>query len=89
MPFFGKDCKTPIGAAILASLADVPIVPFLLFRKAPFKHKLVIGNPIKVPQEGTREEKAEAITREISNYIENAIKIDPSLWFWMHKRWKE
>jgi len=89
IPFFGKDCKTPIGAAVLALLADVPIVPFFLFRKAPFNHKLVIGNPIKVPQEGTREEKAEAITREISNYIENVIRIDPSLWFWMHKRWKE
>ena len=89
LPFFERNCKTPIGAAILALLADVPIVPFFLFRKAPFSHKAIIGNPIIVPKEGTREERAETMTREINKWIENVIRIDPSLWFWMHKRWKK
>ena len=89
LPFFGRNCKTSVGAAYLALLADVPIVPYFLFRKAPFSHKVVIGNPISVPKEGTREEKAEAITLEINKRVENAIKDAPSLWFWMHKRWKE
>ncbi|MCL1874722.1 MAG: hypothetical protein FWF87_00520 [Synergistaceae bacterium] len=89
LPFFGRDCKTSIGAATLALLADVPIVPFFLFRKAPFSHRALIGKPINVPLEGTREEKAEAITREINKWIENVIRSDPSLWFWMHKRWKK
>ena len=89
LPFFGRNCKTSVGAAYLAILADVPVVPYFLFRKAPFSHKVVIGDPIIAPEEGTREEKAEAITREINKRIENAIKVAPSLWFWMHKRWKE
>jgi len=89
LPFFGRNCKTPAGAALLALLADVPIVPFFLYRKGPFSHKAVIESPIEVPQEGTREERAEAITLEINKRIENAIRKDPSLWFWLHKRWKE
>jgi len=89
LPFFERNCKNPIGAGVLALLADVPIVPFFLFRKRPFSHKAVIGNPIKIPQDGTRKERIETITREINNCIENAIRIDPSLWFWMHKRWKK
>ena len=89
LPFFGRDCKTPTGAASLALLANVPIVPFFLFRKAPFSHKAVIGDPIEVPQEGTREERTEAITREINKCIENAVRLDPSLWFWVHRRWKK
>jgi KDO2-lipid IV(A) lauroyltransferase len=89
LPFFGRNSRTSIGAAYLALLADVPIVPILLFRKAPFSHKVMIGDPIRVPKEGTRQEQAEALTREINRHIENAIKNAPSLWFWMHKRWKE
>ena len=89
LPFFGRNCRTSVGAAYLALLADVPIVPYFLFRKAPFSHRVVIGNPIRVRKEGTREEQAEAITREINMQVENAIKRAPSLWFWMHKRWKE
>ena len=89
LPFFGRNCKAPTGAAYFALLADVPIVPFFLFRKAPFSHKAVIGNPIDIPENGTREERAEAVTREINICIENAVRSDPSLWFWIHKRWKE
>ena len=88
-PFFGRNCKTPIGAAALALLADVTIVPFFLFRKAPFSHKAVIGDPIQIPKNGTREERIEVITHEINRRIENAIFTNPSLWFWMHKRWKK
>ena len=89
LPFFGRNCKTSAGAAILALLTDVPIVPFFLFRKAPFSHKAVIGDPIKIPREGTRKERAKAITLEINRCIENTVRLDPSLWFWMHKRWKK
>jgi KDO2-lipid IV(A) lauroyltransferase len=89
LPFFGHNCKSPTGAAALALLANVPIHPLFLFRKAPFSHKAIIGSQIKIPQEGTREERTEIITREINNCIENAIRISPSLWFWIHKRWKE
>jgi len=89
LPFFGRNCKSPAGAAYLALLTDVPIVPFFLFRKGPFSHKAVIGSPIDIPQEGTREERADAITLEINKRIENAIRKDPALWFWLHKRWKE
>ncbi|MCL1941868.1 MAG: lysophospholipid acyltransferase family protein [Synergistaceae bacterium] len=89
LPFFGRNCKTPIGAAVLALLADVPIAPVFLYRKGPFSHKAVIGDPIRVPEGGTREERIEAITREINGCIENAVRSEPSLWFWMHKRWKK
>jgi KDO2-lipid IV(A) lauroyltransferase len=89
LPFFGRNCKCPTGAAYLALLANVSIVPFFLYRKAPFRHKVVIGSPITVPQDGTREERVEAITLEINKRIENEIRVDPSQWFWMHKRWKK
>ena len=89
LPFFGRNCKTPTGAASLALLADVPLVPYFLFRKAPFSHKAVIGEAISVPQNGTRKERIDAMTSEISKCIENAVRLEPSLWFWMHKRWKK
>ena len=88
LPFFGRNCKTSTGAASLALLADVQLVPLLLFRKAPFSHKAVIGAPIKIPPEGTRKERLETVTREINKCIENAIRLKPSQWFWLHRRWK-
>ena len=88
LPFFGRTCKTPTGAASFALLADVQLLPLSLFRKAPFSHKLVVGPPIKIPPAGTRKERIEAATREINQYIENAIRQDPSRWLWTHRRWK-
>ena len=88
LPFFGRTCKTPTGAASFALLADVQLIPISLFRKAPFSHKAVIGAPIKIPQEGTRKERIAAVTQEINKCIENAVRLDPSLWFWLHRRWK-
>lgn len=88
-PFMGRDCYTPTGAATFGLLADVPVIPYFLYRKAPFSHRAEIGKPILVPSSGTRERKIEIMTREMNMRIEEAVQKAPHLWFWLHKRWKQ
>jgi len=89
LPFMGHPCTNTIGPAVLATLASVPIIPVALYRKAPFRHEVVVSPPLQVPEERNRRVKIELLTREINAALEKIIAPRPELWFWLHNRWKK
>jgi len=91
LPFMGHPCTNSTGPAVLALLASVPIVPVAIYRKGPFRHKAVFSPPLQIPEseKTDRREKIELLARQINSVLENIIKPQPELWFWLHNRWKK
>jgi KDO2-lipid IV(A) lauroyltransferase len=89
LPFMGHPCTHTMGPAVLGTLASVPIVPVAIYRKGPFRHKVMFFPPLPVPEEKNRRLKVELLTREVSEALEKMITPQPELWFWLHNRWKK
>lgn len=88
LPFMGCECTNTVGPAILSILASVPILPFGIYRRAPFRHEVRFFPPLIAPEEGDKRRRAEALTLEMNRTLETMIAPRPELWFWMHNRWK-
>jgi len=86
-PFFGIPSLTYVGAAALGILAGVPVVPVASWRKEPFRHEVVAGAPLCVPQGMARREVISKMTEEANLRIEEFVRQHPEQWLWLHRRW--
>lgn len=86
-PFFGLPSLTYVGAAALGILAGVPVVPVAAFRRGPFRHEVIAGAPLGVPEEVPRNEAIVRMTEEANQRIEGFIRRNPEQWLWLHRRW--
>lgn len=82
--FFGRPTAFVRGPERGARIADIPVV-FARFYKTGrghYKAQLITGadHPALLP-EGE-------LTRRYARFLEEAIRQDPGLWLWSHKRWK-
>lgn len=89
LEFFGKETKVPIGAAVLSRLHGAPLVPFFLHNTDNGKFILRIYPPLYA--EKTKNRAADFIkpTKELMLILEHEIIKNPSMWFWLHDRWKD
>lgn len=87
VPFFGVPASTYPGAAVLARLAQVPIIPVFLVREAPFRHKILIGPPLMAPPGLDRDGETLALMTEANQRLERVVRRHPEQWLWMHRRW--
>ena len=83
--FFGRPTAFVRGPERGARIADIPVV-FARFYKSVRGHyrvHLTVGadHPAQLP-EGE-------LTLRYARFLENAIRLDPDLWLWSHKRWKK
>jgi KDO2-lipid IV(A) lauroyltransferase len=82
---FGRPAWTPTGAAVLARLAGVPLVPMAI-RRAGRRHRITIGEPIRVaPDEPGA---ILAVTAASVKVLEGWIRETPDQWVWMYDRWR-
>lgn len=86
--FFGKPASTPIGPARLALWSGSPIVTGFIMRDNLLDFRVVIEEPIMVP-EGMDEASAVAeLTQRFTSRLETHIRSKPDHWLWSHRRWK-
>lgn len=85
--FFGKKACTPTGPVNLAMLSEAPIIPVFTVRKNGRLH-LLIDEPIYVETSGDRNSDILKYTQKWSDVVEKYIRLYPSQWVWMHRRWK-
>jgi lauroyl/myristoyl acyltransferase len=52
------------------------------------RHRLAFEEPIRADQLSDEERDPVALTTRINDVISRRIASDPSLWLWMHDRWK-
>ena len=99
LPFFGRSTSCYFGAAALAIMAKVPLVPVISWRKAPFSHCVRICPPLFLPSEETetkkrkqednpsREKRIATLTDEGNRLLEKWIREHPEQWLWLHRRY--
>lgn len=92
VPFMGHDATNMTGAAVMAMLSGVPVIPFGSYRNAPFEHEAEFFEPLKLPSKNeniNREERVKLIVSEMNKALEKIIRSRPDQWFWLHNRWKK
>ncbi|MEA3489730.1 MAG: lysophospholipid acyltransferase family protein [Candidatus Omnitrophota bacterium] len=86
--FFGKKAYTPAAPVKLAMAAKTDIVPAFVIREKDGTHKIVIGEPLGVPQGTGTEEDLMRYTRMWTKVLEDHVRKYPEQWVWIHSRWK-
>lgn len=87
--FFGRKASTYKSIGLLAMQLEVPIVCGFARRVSPkFEYEMNV-NRIVYPQEWrNREDPLLWITQEYSKAMEDAIRVAPEQYLWIHRRWK-
>ena len=86
-PFFGHDAWTPIGPAVIALAAGVPVCGICLV----WDHdawRMVLGGPVRAPKTGNRDEDVRILTQTLTRFLEDVITRYPEQWVWFHRRWR-
>lgn len=88
VPFFGHECATPVGPALLAMKMGSPVIAMGMHLAEDGQQELNILPEIELKQTGNEEEDLISHTAILTKKIEELIMIEPSQWVWMHQRWK-
>jgi len=89
VPFLGKETGTSTITAALALRTDAPVVPvFLLWDRTKRKHILRFDPSVEIKRNGDSTINIAENTRRFNDILGDAIRKDPSLWLWCHRRWR-
>jgi lipopolysaccharide heptosyltransferase II len=86
-PFLGRMCSTTAAPAVLALRYNSPLFTAICYRVALGRWRVEVGQEIPTRESG-RPRPPEAITRDLIQALESAVRRDPANWFWVHDRWK-
>jgi KDO2-lipid IV(A) lauroyltransferase len=86
-PLFGVTCYTAPGPSSFALRFGIPLQPMSVQRTRKARFKVVVHDPIWVPNTGDRHHDIEAGVRQVNAFIEDCVRARPAEWFWVHKRW--
>ena len=79
-----RPARTVTSAARLAVRAGCPVVVGSFVRVAPYRYRLVGGDPVSFPKDADRN----AATQLLNDRLEEAIRKYPEQYLWFHKRWR-
>ena len=88
VPFFNKKAYTPAGAAQLAVRANAVTVMAFITRLPNNRHQITIEKQLTLFRSEDKKSNIENNTALFTSHIERKIRMNPSQWVWMHKRWK-
>lgn len=84
---FGFKALTRLGTVELAARTNSVIIPIYILRRKDRGYRIIVKDPVEVPDNITDAEKKE-IMSELYNGLEEMIRKYPAQWMWMHDRWK-
>ena len=87
VPLFGQPMPLPIGPAVLARGAGVPLVPVFAVLDPDYTVRTVIRPPIQVARTADRETDLMAALTALAGEIETAIRRAPHQWFCFRQLW--
>jgi len=85
--FLGKKASTPLGPAVFARKFSSPVVPLFIVRRPDGKHRLIVGDIMRYHDSGNEDKDLFDFTTEMTRFVENVIKENPTQWLWFQKRW--
>jgi KDO2-lipid IV(A) lauroyltransferase len=86
-PFFGRPAMTAPAAAAFALRFGCPVVPCYVQRLGPARLRVVVEEPLKLPDTGDRQADIAILTGAINVCLERWIRARPEQWLWLHRRW--
>src|SRR5436305_10389350 len=88
-PLFGRPYAMPIGPAILARAAGVPLLPVFVFRAGRRRYRCAIRPPIHVAHTADRQADVAAAVGCFAAELEAAIAHRPHQWFCFGRVWRD
>lgn len=87
VPFFDRLAWTTPIITQIAMKRQIPVVPIFVFRTEELNYRVEIGDVFIFDEEVT-DETVTANTALLTAKIEEAVRKEPSQWFWVHRRWR-
>jgi len=92
VPFFGRLAATTPSLALLQLKTGAPVVPVFTWPLGEGRYRLQFEKPILAEEfesaSADRSERVHAATARYMAVTEDAVRRQPSAWFWMHNRWR-
>ena len=84
IPFFGREAMTPTAIAKLRLKYKLCLIPVTIKRIGGTKFHIKVHTKLDINLE---KDDTVCVMKKINQFLEIAIKENPSQWLWMHKRW--
>ena len=86
--FFHRPAATTSALAALALRTGAPVIPVFALPLPGGRYRFVYEHPVPPPAEDSPDAVRE-FTQRCTDVLEMYVRRDPSLWLWMHRRWRE
>lgn len=87
LTLFGRPYDFPAGPLVLARSSGVPLVPVFVYREGRLSYRVVIEEPVEVPQTADRAADLAAAGRRVAAAVDAAIRRRPHQWFCFGRLW--
>jgi KDO2-lipid IV(A) lauroyltransferase len=86
--FFHRPAATTSALAALALRTGAPVIPVFALPLPGGRYRFVYEHPVPPPAEDSPDAVRE-FTQRCTDVLEMYVRREPSLWLWMHRRWRE
>ncbi len=87
VPFFGTPASTPRGPALFALRLNAPLFAAVA-RTLPDGRYRISAERIDTRRTASLDEDVYRVTAALAAHLEREVRLDPTQYFWFHKRWK-
>lgn len=85
--FFGAEASMPVGPVALADLTGADLIPVGVYFKKGAGHRIVVHEPVELPDIPDREERVAQGAQEFAQVLEGIIREAPSQWHLFQPNW--
>ena len=86
---FGKEVKTPSGPAVFSRTFGCPILPIFMHYDTEGRCRAKIYPPLYTERTKDKDRDICQATEKLMAVLEQEIRSNPYMWFWVHDRWKD
>ncbi len=86
--FFERSAATTSMLAALALRTGAPVVPVFALPLGNGRYRLIYEHPVAPPDQDSPDAIRE-FTQRCTDVLEMYVRRHPSLWLWMHRRWRD
>jgi KDO2-lipid IV(A) lauroyltransferase len=86
--FFQRPAATTSALAALALRTGAPVIPVFALPLPGGRYRFVYEHPVDPPQDDSPESIRD-FTQRCTDVLEMYVRRHPTLWLWMHRRWRD
>ena len=86
---FGKKVITPAGPAVFSRTFGCPILPIFMHYDEDGSCRAKIYPPLYTEKTKDKDRDLARVTEKLMAILEQEIRANPPMWFWVHDRWKD